>query len=234
MKIYTIEGGLINAGLNQRVIDLIKDSEPKIVILSSNHKVSEHFSILAGKIMISDFESAMQIKNALFGHYLMLIDDLIETTEHHTRAKHFIYQLFQKIHSGFHDKYTIRHKKWLMALPEIITSVIFSIHLESRGIDHRVMYATDVIVKNEHGTVDKEMTITKVNNFITLTNNPSLILTQSSICSDAESFMDNLGTGGIELMATILAKATHTNKVQTIKETENFQGIVAPVLRISA
>lgn len=204
------------------VAGIIHDGNSRIVVLSANGRTTDFYVELGYHLAGRNFEKALEAKNSLLNYYFELIDDLFETEDYHTKAKQYIFKIFRDIQDYFEQEFTAYDREWLITRGEMVSTVLFSLLLESRGIGHHFMFAADLIHKMENGQVDTRRLADTLNGFLEENDTYPLVLTQGFMCTDCFGFPDTLGRGGSDFTASLLGQACEAAEIQIWSDVDGF------------
>lgn len=100
----------------------------------------------------------------------------------------------------------------ILAQGELLTSYIFSLHMEESGYKTELLNAPDFMRKDREDKVDTEFLEKKLQTLIT--DKDTFYITQGFICTDSDGEIDNLGRGGSDYSASLMGGAINADQVQ--------------------
>ncbi len=100
----------------------------------------------------------------------------------------------------------------IIARGELLTSAIFTAHLEEAGMKAAWLHAPDFMVTDEEGKVDLVGLQQRLGALAT--DPDTFYITQGFICTNFRGEIDNLGRGGSDYSAALMGAAIAANQVQ--------------------
>lgn len=224
MQVYKFGGTSVGSSERIKAVrDIIDNGEPKVVVLSANGKTTDRYVELIRALEDKDFEAAFLIMQKLADYYRQITRGLFEHPGILKDVQHFITIALMRIQSFF-DSRTITDtvKKEIIANGEIISTHIFSMYLIETGLENVLMYAPEIIQKNDHDQIDPALIKANFNKWMAANNDPPLVITQGFICNDHEGKTDNLGRGGSDYSASLLGVAAGAVLIQIWSDVDGF------------
>ncbi len=232
--------GGTSVGTARRIKDvagLVPDGQRKVVVLSANGDATDHLVELCLHLGRRHFDKAFAARNALYGYYFQLIDDLFDARPIHARAKEYVVEVFRDIQEFFHRDLDRQTRDWIITRGEMISTVLFSLYLESAGIAHRFFLSGNMIHKQASGLVDTARLKTELNLFLDSNLDCSLFITQGYMCTDHEGHPSTLGRGGSDYTASLLGQAAGASEIRIWSDVDGFlnndPGLVRGALPLS-
>jgi aspartate kinase len=203
-------------------MDIVNDEETKIVVLSANGKTTDDFEALAGLLLKKEYGKAVVIKGKLTYYYLSLVDELFASDSHNILARQFIHTVFQQIQSRIDGDFAGWDADWLIGRGEIISTALFSILLNENNIKHRMMWAQEIMFKNDSGQADTTIIKENFNSFLDANQTANLIITQGFICTNHLGLPDTFGRGGSDYSASLLGQACLASTIKIWSDVDGF------------
>jgi aspartate kinase len=223
MEIYKFGGTSVGtAGRIVNVTDIISTDSKKIVVLSANGKSTDLLAEIIHQLGESKVEEAKSLLVRLKMYYLQLLNTLIGNTELRQEANTFLVELVDDIYSRFSMPLNQKSEDWFISRGELFSTVLFSLYLKERKIQHELVMATDIVKLDEQGRPDPgkiKSTLTKI-----IQNHPTtdLFVTQGFLCSDHQGNVATLGRGGSDFTASLLGAACAASSVQIWSDVDGF------------
>ncbi len=223
MIIYKFGGSSVGTAERIRTVaDIIDCNRPKIVVLSANGKSTDLFVELCGHLEHRDHDAAFGVRNAMFSYYFGLIDDLFDDREFHARAKEYVLFVFRELQDHYNSEMDPFVRDWIITCGEMISTVLFSLLLESRGTGHHFLLSSNVIHKKADGLVDGRRIAGELELFLRSHQEFPLVITQGFMCSDHLGQPSTLGRGGSDYTAALLGQASGASEVQIWSDVDGF------------
>jgi aspartate kinase len=191
-----------------QVADLVtKDSEPVIVVLSAlsgttNALVSIGESIAKGERVHAKEEIAK-----LETHYQDFISRLVKKPEFHEKAKTIIAEHFEFLNIILKISFSEALSKDILAQGELLSTKLFCVYLEERGVDHQLLPALEFMSIDHYDEPQIGTIKVKLSQLLKKYKNKKLFVTQGYICRNARGEVDNLKRGGSDYTASLIAAA---------------------------
>jgi aspartate kinase len=191
-----------------QVKDLITmDNEPKIVVLSALSGTTNALVAIGDAMAAGDKDKAGTLIDTLHQHYehfisLLLSDETIRHKAVNTINEHFEFlQVILKI--SFNDALN----KDILAQGELMSTKLFSIYLDSIGMEHLLIPALDFMSIDANDEPQVVAIRAKLNKIIEANSSIKLFITQGYICRNSKGEVDNLKRGGSDYSASLIAAA---------------------------
>jgi len=215
MKILKFGG--TSVGSPQRMnalIDLINDSESKIVVLSAMSGTTNALVEIGQALYCKENEKAAILIQALESKYKDVVRELYNSENALKKAEELISTHFDYLQSFTRDLFTINEERAILAQGELISTALFQFLLEELGIPSVLLQALNFMRINENEEPD--MKFISDNLKIELGRYPdhTLFITQGYICRNDFGEIDNLKRGGSDYTATILGAAIGADEIQ--------------------
>ena len=196
----------------QQVSELItKDGEPKIVVLSALSGTTNALVGIADSIATGNRQKAKEQIDALESHYQTFIQDLVKQEHTYNKAKHIISEHFEFLNIILKISFSEALSKDILAQGELLSTKLFSVYLEERGIEHSLLPALEFMMIDIYD--EPQIGSIKVKLFQLLQQHPDkkLFITQGYICRNSRGEVDNLKRGGSDYSASLIAAAVNAS-----------------------
>ncbi len=191
------------------VADIVtRDENQKVVVLSAVAGTTDALIKLASL----PASSAKAMLKEMIDQYLQYVDDLLNNIELTEKAWKFIEDTFSKIEISLNESST-RDEKWFVAHGELISSYLFNLLLEERGVNATLLPALSFMQ-----TCDGEPEMVTIKTLLSIAikeaGEHSIYVTQGYICKNEHKGIDNLRRGGSDYSATIIGAALNADEIQ--------------------
>ena len=196
----------------QQVSELItKDGEPKIVVLSALSGTTNALVGIADSIATGNRQKAKEQIDALESHYQTFIQDLVKQEHTYNKAKHIISEHFEFLNIILKISFSEALSKDILAQGELLSTKLFSVYLEEKGIEHSLLPALEFMMIDTYD--EPQIGSIKVKLFHLLQQHPDkkLFITQGYICRNSRGEVDNLKRGGSDYSASLIAAAVNAS-----------------------
>lgn len=215
MQVYKFGGtSLATAERIKTVVNIVNDENRKFVVLSANGKTTDLFADMAYSLSNKNYNEAVIVKGKLVYYYLSLIDELFVQEYYNIKAREFVHTVFQQIQSRFENKYSEHDSNWLLSRGEIISTALFSMVLQEQNISSSLMWASDIMIKDDTGQADTIKIAENLNSFLEDHKYSNLIITQGFVCSNHLGLEDTFGRGGSDYTASLIGQACNASSIQ--------------------
>jgi aspartate kinase len=215
MKIMKFGG--TSVGSPQRMhalIELINDSEPKIVVLSAMSGTTNALVEISQALYQKENEKAGSLIDALKTKYQQVIEELYQTEVLLQKAKELISTHFDYLQSFTRDLFTINEERAVLAQGELISTALFQFLLEEKGIQSVLLPALNFMRMTENYEPDMAFISENLKLELRKYPNDSMFITQGYISRNDFGEIDNLKRGGSDYTATIVGAAIQAEEIQ--------------------
>ncbi|HWB27793.1 MAG TPA: aspartate kinase [Chitinophagaceae bacterium] len=190
---------------------ITKDSEPVIVVLSAlsgttNALVSISDSLSAGKR-----DEAKQKIDTLREHYKDFITTLVEKPEFFGKAEAIVNEHFEFLNIILRISFSEALNKDILAQGELMSTKLFSVYLEEKGVDHLLLPALEFMSIDANEEPQLNVISQKLKALLQAHQDKRLFVTQGYICRNARGEVDNLKRGGSDYTASLIAAAINAS-----------------------
>jgi aspartate kinase len=183
------------------------DGEPKIVVLSALSGTTNALVEIGDSISKGDRELAKQQIDKLELHYQGFINSLVKNTTAVEKAKRVIAEHFEFLNIILKISFSEALNKDILAQGELLSTKLFSIYLEEKGIDHLLLPALEFMSIDQHDEPQVGLIKVKLTQLLKQHSAKKLFITQGCICRNARGEVDNLKRGGSDYSASLIAAA---------------------------
>lgn len=204
------------------LINLIGDGEKKIVVLSAmsgttNCLVEITYLLYAHKVD----EASANIED-LRTKYHKVVDDLYSNQETLKSGHELIDSHFDYIGNFTTRVFTKIQEKVIVAQGELISTALFHLLLQEKGIKSILLPALNFMRIDKDGEPDYFYIEENIERELKKYPESNLIITQGFICRNAYGEIDNLKRGGSDFTASIIGAAINADEIQIWTDISGF------------
>ena len=190
---------------------ITKDSEPTIVVLSALSGTTNALVGIGDAMAKSDRENAKQQIDKLEAHYQQFIKELVKTDAAYNKAKKIIAEHFEFLNIILKISFSDALNKDILAQGELLSTKLFSIYLEEKGIDHALLPALEFMTIDGYDEPQIGSIKVKLAQLLQQHEGKKLFITQGYICRNSRGEVDNLKRGGSDYSASLIAAAINAS-----------------------
>ncbi|NII27452.1 aspartate kinase [Pseudoflavitalea sp. X16] len=195
-----------------QVAELItKDAEPKIVVLSALSGTTNALVSIGESMAGGDRETAKQQIEKLEAHYQSFIRELLKTDATLEKAKRIVAEHFEFLTIILKISFSEALSKDILAQGELLSTKLFSVYLEEKGIDHALLPALEFMSIDIHDEPQVPAIKAKLMPILEQQKSKKLFITQGYICRNVRGEVDNLKRGGSDYTASLVAAAVNAS-----------------------
>ena len=225
----------------QQVSELItKSDEPVITVLSALSGTTNALVTIGDAMAAGDRELAKKNIEQLEAHYRSFVKELLKNENTLAKANHIVSEHFEFLTIILKISFSEALSKDILAQGELLSTKIFSVYLEEKGVDHALLPALEFMSIDTNDEPQIPSIKTKLTNLLKQYPNKKVFITQGYICRNARGEVDNLKRGGSDYSASLIAAAVkasvceiwtdidgmHNNDPRVVKKTK-------PVVQLS-
>jgi len=196
----------------QQVSELItKDDEPKIVVLSALSGTTNALVAIGEAMAKSEKENAKQQIDKLEAHYQSFIRELVHSEKAFQKAGAILAEHFEFLNIILRISFNEALNKDILAQGELLSTKLFSVFLDEKGIDHQLLPALDFMSIDSHDEPQIGSIKVKLSHLLQQLSDKKLFITQGYICRNARGEVDNLKRGGSDYSASLIAAAINAS-----------------------
>ncbi|KAI9430783.1 aspartate kinase, partial [Russula earlei] len=191
-----------------QVCELItKDSESKIVVLSALSGTTNALVEIGNYLAAHNRDAAKQSIEKLDAHYRAFIIALLHTPTAQAKANAIISEHFEFLNIILKISFSEALNKDILAQGELMSTKLFSVYLEEKGIDHLLLPALEFMSIDANEEPQLSSISSKLEKLLAENASKKLFITQGYICRNARGEVDNLKRGGSDYTASLVAAA---------------------------
>jgi len=223
MKILKFGGTSIgSAGRLNAVADIVNDGHRKIVVLSAMAGGTDSL------IQVVDFHKkgmhnrSKLIASKLENKHKITIHKAIKNIRIQQKGLEIVTDIFDTIYRVLSEDPFNNFEKIILAQGELLSTNIFKLLLEDKGVDSVLIPALEFMRTDANGEADGYYI--KQNLWSALDKYPSeqLFITQGYICRDFQGEISNLQRGGSDYTASLVGAAVSASEVQIWTDIDGF------------
>jgi len=188
-----------------------KDSESKIVVLSALSGTTNALVSIGEALAAGDRNLAKQHIDKLEEHYQQFIKQLVKTDAAYQKAKNIINEHFEFLTIILKISFSDALNKDILAQGELLSTKLFSVYLEEKGIDHALLPALEFMTIDSNDEPQLGSIKVKLAQTLQQHKDKKLFITQGYICRNARGEVDNLKRGGSDYTASLVAAAANAS-----------------------
>lgn len=190
---------------------ITKDAEPKIVVLSALSGTTNALVEIGNSIASGQRDTARQQIEKLETHYQAFIKDLVKEEKTLAKAKAIVAEHFEFLTIILKISFSEALSKDILAQGELLSTKLFSVFLEEKGIDHVLLPALEFMSIDGHDEPQISSIKTRLGQLLLQHKGKALFITQGYICRNARGEVDNLKRGGSDYSASLIAAAINAS-----------------------
>jgi len=188
-----------------------KDDEPTIVVLSALSGTTNALVAIGESLSKGEKEAAKQQIDKLEAHYQQFITELVKTDVALRKAKAIIAEHFEFLNIILKISFNEALNKDILAQGELLSTKLFCVYLEEKGIDHHLLPALDFMTIDSHDEPQIGSIKVKLAQLLKQHESKKLFITQGYISRNARGEVDNLKRGGSDYSASLIAAAINAS-----------------------
>ena len=213
MKIMKFGG--TSVGRPERMHDvatlITRDEEPKIVVLSALSGTTNALVAIGDACARGDKQQAKELIDKLDAHYQAFIQGLLTSEALIQKARTIIGEHFEFLNIILKISFNDALNKDILAQGELMSTKMFSIYLEEKGIRHALLPALEFMSIDANDEPQVEQISARLKQLLKDYPDTGLFITQGYICRNARGEVDNLKRGGSDYSASLIAAAINAS-----------------------
>ena len=215
MKVLKFGGTSVGSADRMRgVADIVVNDEPKIVVLSAMSGTTNSLVDIGQKLYSDDKEGAKKAISDLEFKYLQTVKELYQADGYQEKANVIINEHFDFMKSFVINVFNLFQERALLAQGELLSTKMFHLFLEERGVQSALLPALDFMRINRDEEPDMEYIRDHAEIEIKKRKGINLFITQGYICRNSYGEIDNLKRGGSDYTASIVGNAVNASEIQ--------------------
>jgi aspartate kinase len=190
---------------------ITKDAEPTIVVLSALSGTTNALVSIGDAMAAGNREEAKQQIDKLEAHYQSFIRELVKTEPALKKAGQIVAEHFEFLTIILKISFSEALSKDILAQGELLSTKLFSVYLEEKGIDHALLPALEFMSIDIHDEPQVAAIRAKLMPILKQQSNKRLFVTQGYICRNIRGEVDNLKRGGSDYTASLIAAAVNAS-----------------------
>jgi aspartate kinase len=190
---------------------ITKGDEPVIVVLSALSGTTNALVSIGEAMASGNREQAKEHIDKLEAHYQSFIKELVKTDTFYAKAKNIVSEHFEFLNIILKISFSEALSKDILAQGELLSTKLFSIYLEEKGIDHMLLPALEFMTIDAQDEPQLNVIKVKLSRLLQQHSNKKLFITQGYICRNARGEVDNLKRGGSDYTASLVAAAANAS-----------------------
>jgi len=190
---------------------VIREEEPVIIVLSALSGTTNALVEIGEHISKGDRQSAKNSIDKLEAHYRSFVDELLKKEKTIQKAITVIAEHFEFLNIILKISFSEALSKDILAQGELLSTKLFSILLEEKGIDHILLPALDFMTIDVYDEPQIGSIKIKLSQLLKQYSEKKVFITQGYICRNARGEVDNLKRGGSDYSASLIAAAINAS-----------------------
>jgi aspartate kinase len=187
------------------------DKDRKIVVLSALSGTTNALVEISELLASNDRQAARQRIDALEEHYHHFIGDLLTDIAIVNKAKKVLAEHFEFLSIILKISFSEALNKDILAQGELLSTKLFSLYLEEKGIVHKLIPALDFMTLDTQDEPQIGTIKVKLAQILQRYKDINIFVTQGYISRNARGEVDNLKRGGSDYTASLVAAAINAD-----------------------
>lgn len=213
MKVMKFGG--TSVGKPERMHEVAKlvtqDSESKIVVLSALSGTTNALVEISNALSQGDRLIAKQQIATLETHYRNFCSQLVTTPAALDKALAIVNEHFEFLNIILKISFSEALNKDILAQGELLSTKLFCVYLEEKGIDHLLIPALDFMTIDNYDEPQIGSIKVKLAQLLQKNQDKNIFITQGYISRNAKGEVDNLKRGGSDYSASLIAAAINAS-----------------------
>jgi len=213
IKTLKFGGTSVGSAENIKKVSSIVVEEPaRLTVLSAMSGTTDALVILNASAIKKDSESTKKAISNLNEKYSTCINQLL--TRYRDEALDKLRETAELVLREAENFIPEISDKKILAQGEILTSAIFTMHMQELGHKAVLLYAPDFMRTDPDGKVDIKLLRSSLEKLVSNTDPDIFYITQGFICTNHKGELDNLGRGGSDYSAALMGVSINSDEVQ--------------------
>lgn len=204
------------------LIPLISDEEKKIVVLSAMSGTTNALVEITSLLYHDKITEASMKNEELRAKYHKVVDELYASGDFKMTGHDLIDTFFENIRNYTQRVFTKAQEKAIVAQGELISTSLFHLLLQEKGIRAVLLPALSFMRVDKDGEPDSFYIEENIERELKNYPGDNLIITQGFICRNAYGEIDNLKRGGSDFTASIIGAAVNASEIQIWTDISGF------------
>ncbi|WP_276497386.1 aspartate kinase [Pontibacter litorisediminis] len=215
MKILKFGGTSVGSAERMKAVaSLIRNGEPKVVVLSAMSGTTNALVQIAETLYQNKHEEAKALIKALHDKYKQVVEELYTSADKKKQANELLHQHFDYITAFTLDLFTIHEERAVLAQGELLSTALFQFYLEEQGETSVLLPALNFMKIDENEEPDTAYIAQQLKQELVKYPGVELFITQGYICRNAFGEIDNLKRGGSDYSASLIGAAVDADEIQ--------------------
>src|SRR4026209_2732331 len=195
-----------------QVADIVTASdEPTIVVLSALSGTTNALVTIGENIAKGERTLAKQEIAKLEAHYHDFISKLVSKPASLEKATAIIAEHFEFLNIILKISFSEALSKDILAQGELLSTKLFCVYLEEKGIDHELLPALEFMSIDSYDEPQIGSIKIRLSQLLKQHKDKKIFVTQGYICRNARGEVDNLKRGGSDYTASLIAAAINAS-----------------------
>lgn len=213
MKVIKFGGTSVGTPERMKMVAELVANENAIVVLSAVSGTTNALTEIAQLLFKNERNLAKQAIQELLKQYHSFVNELLSSEQQLTKAKDLIESHFSHIDSFTEDLFTIHEEKTILTQGELISTALFQLFLDEKGINSCLLPALDFMRIDKDLEPDSYYIQHNLERELKLCNS-KLYITQGYICRNVFGEIDNLKRGGSDYTASLVGAAIKASEIE--------------------
>jgi aspartate kinase len=188
-----------------------KEKEPAIIVLSAVSGTTNALVEIGNHISRGDRQTAKDAIDKLETQYKAFVSELVSSPEAVAKAQAVVAEHFEFLNIILKISFSEALSKDILAQGELLSTKLFSIYLEEKGIEHVLLPALEFMTIDHYDEPQIGSIKVKLTQLLKQHEDKKIFVTQGYICRNARGEVDNLKRGGSDYSASLIAAAINAS-----------------------
>jgi aspartate kinase len=190
---------------------ITRGDEPVITVLSALSGTTNALVSIGEAMAAGNRELAKEHIDKLEAHYQSFIKELVKTDTCYSKARKIVSEHFEFLNIILKISFSEALSKDILAQGELLSTKLFSVYLEEKGIDHMLLPALEFMTIDAQDEPQLNVIKVKLTRLLQENKAKKLFITQGYICRNSRGEVDNLKRGGSDYTASLIAAAVNAS-----------------------
>src|SRR6056297_1357472 len=225
MKVLKFGGTSIgNENQIRKVVRYLRESNgDNIVVFSAFSNVTNYLSEFVKQLKAKEYEVAQQMILLIEERHKRIILGLFQSQNFKNLALKKLNASMLFLQNVLKKMNCEKREKEIMAQGELLSCMVIYLYMLDLGIDAGYLDAFKFMKLDKSGEPDYKFIQKRLTKEISCRKGCKIYITSGFICLDNKKKQSNLGRGGSDYTATIIAKVIHAEKVEIWTDIDGFQ-----------
>ncbi len=225
MKVLKFGGTSIgNESQIRKVVNYLRKlDDDNIVVFSAFSDVTNYLSEFVKQFKEGEYGVAQQMILLIEERHKRIIPGLFQSQNFKNLALKKLNASIRFLQDVLRKKKWEKQEKEIMAQGELLSCMVIYLYMLDLGIDTGYLDAFRFMKLDKSGEPDYKFIQKRLPKEISCRKGCKIYITSGFICLDNKKKLSNLGRGGSDYTATIIAKVMHAEKVEIWTDIDGFQ-----------